>query len=77
VGKIKFLLNKNDQEEYVYIVSTSLLPEIIMKDNFTNNEYRILLRTGCSLTMIMKIPNVEYIVIHPFEALKKKDYFSS
>ena len=61
----------------MFIVSASLLPEIIERDNITNNEYRIVLRASCALAMTMKIPTLEYIVINTFDALKKKDYFAS
>ena len=66
-----------DSDVYAMVISTVLRREIITKKIFDNYEVEKILYKAIELTLGMRIPDLEFIVLNRFEDHVKKCYFQT
>lgn len=77
IGHKKFLLDQNDDTVYLAMISSKLAPSVIQNRLFTNDEIQVILRKAQERCLVMKIPNMEYVIMNTWDNLKHKDFFCS
>ena len=77
VGKKKFLLDEQDSENYLYIISSKMHPNIVKRNLFDQCETFSILRASQDIIIKMRKPSLDFMLMNTFESLKKRDFFSS
>ena len=68
-------LSYDNPDLFMIVISARLNEELIRKEVFNLHEILAILSWAIDLQNLMKEPNLEYIILNTFEALKRKEFF--
>ena len=74
-GKQIIVLDKENPNRYVLVISSMLNKNIINNKNFTNGECLRILLHSQQVTISMEFADLKYIIFNNFEDLKKDHFF--
>ena len=77
VGNATFELDEKDDHQNCKVVSAMFRQSFIDKDIFSNQEAFLILRRATDRAMMMRVPNLNYILLNNFEDIKSKHFFQS
>lgn len=75
LGQKKFIIDKDDPNQFVLVSSVTLRQQIIDKNLFERSEVFYLLKHMQDLFLAAKVPNLRYMVMNDFNMQKDLDFF--
>ena len=77
VGLKKMIFEIKDPSLYVLVVSARMNEDVFEKKLFYPNESMCILQWAIQLQSVMKMPDIQYLMLTNFEEVVKTDFFKS
>lgn len=76
IGSKRFEVNRDDYEDYIIVVAAKINDEVVDLNLLDQQETFKILRTMIEIMMYMRKPDLEYVLLNPFDTLLQKDFFT-
>ena len=77
VGQKRLELTRANCDEFLILISVKLRDSVLKKNILDKRETQAILSQEQDIILNMRRPDLEYVVLHSFEQLLKKDFFTS
>lgn len=77
VGQKRLELTRETCDEFLILISVKLRDSVLKKNILDKRETQAILSQEQDIILNMRRPDLEYVVLHSFEQLLKKDFFTS